>query len=117
MKSPSFWIAAKLWRISDALYARRQGITRIVCQGLMARPDRPPMVNGVYLAATGPDAVDRGFAAAILTEMKLTQNLVSWTEAALADEADARRAATVGYGLIAAFALAITALGWWTWYR
>jgi len=42
---------------------------------------------------------------------------VSWTDAALADEADARRAATVGYVLIAAFALAIGLFGWWTWYR
>jgi len=115
--APDPLTAAKLWRISDALYARRQGITRIVCQGLMARPDRPPMVNGVYLAATGPDAADRGFATAILTEMKLTQNLVSWTEAALADEADARRAATVGYLLIAAFAIALGVFAWWTWYR
>lgn len=109
--------AASLWRISDALYARRQAVTRIVCQGLMARADRPPMVNGVYLAATGPDAGDRGFAGAVLTELKLTQNLVSWTEAALADEADARRAATVGYVLIAAFAVALGLFGWWSWYR
>jgi IcmF-related N-terminal domain len=115
--APDPLTAAKLWRISDALYARQSSIVRIVCQGLMARPDRPPMVNGVYLAATGPDAVDRGFAAAVLTELKLTQNLVNWTEAALADEADARRAATVGYGLIAAFAIAIGVFGWWTWYR
>lgn len=115
--APDPLTAAKLWRISDALYARQDAITRIVCQGLMARPDRPPMVNGVYLAATGPDAGDRGFAAAVLTELKLTQNLVRWTEAALADEADARRAATVGYVLIALFAVAIGLFGWWTWNR
>ena len=115
--APDPLTAARLWRVSDALYARQNAITRIICQGLMARPDRPPMVNGVYLAATGPDAGDRGFAAAVLTELKLTQNLVSWTDAALADEADARRAATVGYVLIAAFALAIGLFGWRTWYR
>ncbi len=107
--------AARLWRLLDDLFARREAVARVVSQGLLSRPHRPAMLSGVYFAGTGPDAADRAFAAGVLAELRLSQNLVAWTETATADERDSRRTATVGYAAIALAAVALVAFGWWTW--
>jgi hypothetical protein len=107
--------AARLWRLLDDLFARREAIARTVSQGLLARPHRPAMLSGVYFAGTGPDAGDRAFAAGVLAELRLSQNLVAWTEAAAADERDCRRTAVIGYVAIVLAAVALAVFGWWTW--
>jgi len=107
--------AARLWRLLDDLFARREAVARVVSQGLLSRPNRPAMLSGVYFAGTGPDAGDRAFAAGVLAELRLSQNLVAWTEAASADERDCRRTAVVGYVAIVLAAIALGVFGWWTW--
>ena len=107
--------AARLWRLQDDLFARREAIARAVSQGLLSRPGRPAMLSGVYFAGTGPDAADRAFAAGVLAELRLSQNLVAWTPAATADERDCRRTAVVGYTAILLATIALVAFGWWTW--
>jgi hypothetical protein len=112
---PSPEEAARLWRLLDDLFARREAVARVVSQGLLSRPHRPAMLSGVYFAGTGPDAADRAFAAGVLAELRLSQNLVAWTETATADERDTRRTATVGYVAIVLAAVALVVFGWWTW--
>jgi hypothetical protein len=107
--------AARLWRLQDDLFARREAVARTVSQGLLSRPGRPTMLSGVYFAGTGPDAADRAFAAGVLAELRLSQNLVAWTPAATADERDCRRTAVVGYTAILLATIALVAFGWWTW--
>lgn len=113
--APSVDEAARLWRLLDDLFARREAVARVVSQGLLSRPHRPAMLSGVYFAGTGPDAGDRAFAAGVLTELRLSQNLVAWTETAAADERDCRRTAVVGYVAMVLAAFALGVFGWWTW--
>jgi hypothetical protein len=113
--APTAEEAARLWRLLDDLFARRDAVARVVSQGLLARPHRPAMLSGVYFAGTGPDAADRAFAAGVLAELRLSQNLVAWTEAAAADERDCRRTAVVGYVAIVLAAVALGVFAWWTW--
>ena len=75
------------------------------------------MLSGVYFAATGPDAADRAFAAGVLKELLLSQNLVAWTPTASARERDAGRTAVLGYAAVMLAAAALVAFGWWTWNR
>lgn len=113
--APSAEESARLWRLLDDLFARRDAVARVVSQGLLARPHRPAMLSGVYFAGTGPDAADRAFAAGVLAELRLSQNLVAWTEAAAADERDCRRTAAVGYVAVVLAATGLGVFGWWTW--
>lgn len=107
--------AARLWRLQDDLFARREAVARVVSQGLLSRTHRPAMLSGVYFAGTGPDVGDRAFAAGVLAELRLSQNMVAWTEAASADERDSRRTAAIGYAAVVLAAVALLAFGWWTW--
>jgi len=106
---------ARLWALTDELCSRRGAITRLVGQGIADGTDRPPMLAGTYLAGTGPDERDRAFASGVIQQLIALQNNVGWTAAAIAEETDYVRMATVGYAAALALVIAVATFGYTTW--
>ena len=106
---------ARLWCLTDELFARRGAITRMIGQGLADGIDRPPMLAGAYLAGTGPDERDQAFAMGVVQQLIALQNNVGWTAAAIAEEADYARMSTVGYAAAIVLAVAVATFGYTTW--
>ena len=65
------------------------------------------MVAGFYLAATGMNPEkDQAFVPGVFQQLVQNQNAVTWTQDALAEEADYRRWTTYGYGALGIFLIA-----------
>lgn len=106
---------ARLWKLTDELHRRRSALTRMIGQGLADGMDRPPMLAGAYLAGTGPDERDQAFATGLVQQLIALQNNVSWTDAALAEEADYRRMAAVGYAAAIVLVIAVGIFAYTSW--
>ena len=102
--------AKRLWQLFSQLDEKRERAVRLIGQGLLARPDRPPMLSGIYLAATGRDARAQAFTAGIVKELLVQQNAVAWTPAARAREADFKRIALFGYAIVVVLLTVIAGL-------
>ena len=75
----------------------------------------PPLLGGCYVAGTGADGQrEQAFLAGVIRRALENQNAVRWTEDALAEDADYRRYAYLGYLALAAFVAAVVAM-LWTW--
>ncbi len=106
---------ARMWRLTAELNDRRTTLARLVAQSLTDDPARPPLLAGVYLAGTGPDAADQAFAAGVVRQLITMQNGVSWTARADAEEADYKRMTLVGYLAMLAVVIAVGTLAYTTW--
>ncbi len=102
--------AKRLWQLFSQLDEHRERAVRLIGQGLLARPERPPMLSGIYLAATGSDAREHAFTAGIVKELLVQQNAVAWTPTAIAREADFKRIALFGYAIVFVLLVAIAGL-------
>lgn len=108
---------ARLWSLTEEVFARRGAITRMLGQGLGDASTRPPMLAGAYLAGTGPDEQDQAFAAGVVQQLMSLQNNVAWTAPAEAEERDYHRMAAIGYAAVVALVLAVAVFGYLTWWR
>lgn len=108
---------ARLWSLTEEVFARRGAIARMVGQGLGDASTRPPMLAGAYLAGTGPDEQDQAFAAGVVTQLLSLQNNVAWTVPAEAEERDYYRMAAIGYAAVVALLLSVMVFGYLTWSR
>jgi hypothetical protein len=75
--------------------------------------DSVPMFGGLYLAATGRDAKQQAFVEGVFQRVIESQNAVSWSPQALAEDAQRNRLAMVGYVAVAALTLAAAGAGYW----
>jgi hypothetical protein len=106
----------KLFTFLHEVYERGPRLGRLLARGLPPDPtaaatgdalDAYPLIGGCYLAATGRDERDQAFAAGVFERLAQSQDSVSWTAAAVAENRAYRRLATALY--VAALALAVPA--------
>jgi hypothetical protein len=109
---------SRLFQLLSQLREREKQLSRILARGLTTPRGGPVLFGGCYLAATGADAASQqAFVGGVMRHLLDNQNYVSWTAAALAEEADYRR--LTWYARAGALILA-TALGmmvYYFWYR
>jgi hypothetical protein len=72
-----------------------------------------PMFGGIYLAATGRDGKQQAFVEGVFQRVIESQNAVSWSPEALAEDARHSRLAVAGYAAVAVLAVAAVGAGWW----
>ena len=72
-----------------------------------------PMFGGIYLAATGRDGKQQAFVEGVFQRVIESQNAVSWSPEALAEDARRSRLAVVGYAAVAVLAVAAVGAGYW----
>jgi hypothetical protein len=87
--------------------ARVALFARLLSRAFTPETNAPPMLGGGYLAGTGADERDQAFLAGVIRRLLQHQNAVRWTDDALAEDADYRRYAFLGYVAVAVFLAAV----------
>jgi hypothetical protein len=103
-----------LYLLLNQVYLRGPRLARLLSRGLPAGTSQPsadtldslPLLGGCYLAGTGRGPDDQAFAAAVIQRLIAGQSSVSWTGAAIAQDARDRRAAAIGSMAMAAIVVA-----------
>ena len=103
-----------LYMLLNQVYQRGPRLARVLGRGLpggsgqdAADPmDALPLFAGCYLAGTGRTPQDQAFVPAVVNRLIEGQSSVSWTGAALAEDARYRRWTTYGYMAMAAILVA-----------
>jgi hypothetical protein len=103
-----------LYMLLNQVYQRGPRLARVLGRGLpggsgqdAADPmDALPLFAGCYLAGTGRTPQDQAFVPAVVNRLIEGQSSVSWTGAALAEDARYRRWTTYGYMAMAAVLVA-----------
>jgi hypothetical protein len=89
---------AGLFFFADEFRERRQQLCTILTRGLETDGGEPLLFGGCYLAGTGRDPkTEQGFVRGVFGRLLEEQDHVSWSEAALADDAACRGWARVCY--------------------
>ena len=92
----------ELFLFLDEMRDRKDRLSRFIMQGLARDFDGPLLFGGCYLAGTGTDKErDQAFTRGVLQRLLDSQNLVSWTDQALAEDARARTITFFGYAALA----------------
>jgi hypothetical protein len=99
-----------LYMLLNQVYQRGPRLARIFGRGLpggsgqdTAEPlDAVPMFGGCYLAGTGRTAQEQAFVPAVVQRLVGEQDRVSWTTAALADDARYKQWTAIGYATVVA---------------
>ncbi|HEY1380304.1 MAG TPA: type VI secretion protein IcmF/TssM N-terminal domain-containing protein [Gemmataceae bacterium] len=94
-----------LYMLLHGVYDRGPRLARVLSRGLpggsgqdAADPlDALPLFGGCYLAGTGRTPQDQAFVPAVVQRLFDAQSSVSWTSAALAEDARHRRWTAIGY--------------------
>jgi hypothetical protein len=110
-----------LYLLLREVYTRGPRLARVLARGLQtggpetADPlDALPLFGGCYLAGTGRQAAEQAFVPGVFQRLVDGQSSVSWTGAALDEDARYRRWAAYGYtGLAAAVVASLLLAGWW----
>ncbi|QEH33049.1 hypothetical protein OJF2_15450 [Aquisphaera giovannonii] len=85
-----------LFQFLGKIRERRERLARLVRDCIPAVADEKLMFGGCYFAATGEgDDAERAFASGVLNRLVQEQDLVSWTEQAMAEDATFARTAGV----------------------
>ncbi len=106
----------QLFELMESIRVRAPGLDRLLMRIRCSEPALEFMLGGFYLAATGttPDQ-DQAFVPGIFQQLVANQNAVSWTDDALAEEADYQRWTTYGYAALAIFLIAMIMLLYSRW--
>ena len=89
---------AELYRFIHEIRSRQQRLSRLLVRAIASGDPRRWRPGGLYLAATGADAVrQQGFAGGIFPQLLAMQDDVWWTREALAEDATCRRWTRAGY--------------------
>jgi len=108
----------RLYQFLGQIRERQKRFGRIVSRALLLESPGPLLFGGCYVGATGSDAsTEQGFVAGTFRRLTENQNYVSWTDQALAEEADYSRLTTYGYVGIAVITLALVGLGYYFWQK
>jgi hypothetical protein len=85
-----------LFQFLGKVRERRDRLARLVRDCIPTLPGERLMFGGCYFAATGDgDEAERAFTSGVLNRMVQDQDLVSWTEQAMAEDATFARTATL----------------------
>jgi hypothetical protein len=88
----------------ELLYEARRRLVhlgRLVSRAVTGEDSGPPMLGGCYVAGTGGDSLtEQAFLAGVVRRVLEHQNAVRWTDEALAEDAEYRRYAFLGYALL-----------------
>jgi hypothetical protein len=104
----------RLYQLMAQMRERQKRFAKIVSRALVLEASGPPLFGGCYVGATGSDpGTEQGFVAGTFRRLTENQNFVSWTDEALAEEADYSRLITYGYVGIAVMVLALVGIGYW----
>ena len=107
---------SRLFQFLGELRERQNRMTLLLTHGIAVSDSGPSLFGGCFLAATGPDvATQQAFANGVFRLMLDNQSLVSWTDAALAEEADYRRLTRYCYIGTILLAVALMALVYYFW--
>jgi len=108
----------RLYQLLGQMRERQKRFGRIVSRALILDAPGPLLFGGCYVGATGSDpSTEQGFVAGTFRRLTENQNYVSWTDQALADEADYSRLMTYGYVGIVVITLALVGLGYYFYQR
>jgi hypothetical protein len=108
----------RLYQLLGQMRERQKRFARIVSRALLLESDGPLLFGGCYVGATGSDpSSEQGFVAGTFRRLTENQNYVSWTDQALAEEADYNRLTTYGYVGIALITIALVGLGYYFYQR
>jgi hypothetical protein len=106
----------RLYQLMGQMRERQKRFARIVSRALVLDADGPLLFGGCYVGATGADAnTEQGFVAGTFRRLTENQNYVSWTDRALAEEADYNRLTTYGYVGIVVLVIVLVGIGYWFW--
>lgn len=99
----------------DEMRGRKSKLSRILTNGIARDAPVPLLYAGCYLAGTGADRDrEQAFVAGVFKRLLENQNVVSWTDEALAHDRRSQRRASLGYAALAALGLAVVgALGYY----
>ena len=101
----------ELFLFLDEMRDRKDRLSRFIMQGLARDFDGPLLFGGCYLAGTGADKErDQAFTRGVLQRLLDSQNLVSWTDQALTDDARSRTVTFFGYIVLAALVTVVIAV-------
>src|SRR5713101_7754597 len=104
----------RLYQLLGQIRERQKRFGRIVSRALLLESDGPLLFGGCYVGATGSDpGAEQGFVAGTFRRLTENQNYVSWTDEALAEEADYSRLTTYGYVGIVVMVLVLVGVGYW----
>jgi hypothetical protein len=114
--TPLFGGNSHLALLLDEMNERANSLSLIVLQAVA--PERDPLFRyaGCYLAATGPKG-NQGFVAGVIQKLVREQSSVSWTQAALTEDAQSRTWANYYFLLACLLFLAAAGLLGWIIYR
>lgn len=105
----------RLFLMLEEMRGRGKWLGRILANGV-AR-DAAGLFGGCYLAGTGANKErDQGFVAGVFRRLVESQNFVSWTDQAQADDVKNHRLATAGYVVLGVAAVALSALAAYRWF-
>ncbi len=107
-----------LYLLMRAVFERGPRLAELLARGVppVGGPDElatVPMFGGIYLAATGRDSKQQAFVEGVFQRVIESQNAVSWSPEALAEDARRTRLAVAGYVAVAVLAAAAAAAGYW----
>jgi len=106
----------QLHQVLARLRERQERIYRILARAFASEPPSTTLFGGCYLAATGRDSShEQAFVASIFRRLVENQNYVSWTSEALAEDADYRRWALIGWGWLVVLLLTVVGLAYAFW--
>jgi hypothetical protein len=94
------------------LRERRERFGRVLTRGLATDQSGPLLFGGCYVAATGKDpGRDQAFVAGVFRRLPESQNFVSWTDEALAEESQHQTWSGYLWVLVGVLVLAIVGVG------
>lgn len=106
----------QLNQVLTRIQERQDRVFRALTRAFASESPDTTLFGGCYLAATGRDAAhEQAFVAGIFRRLLENQNYVSWTSEALAEDADYRRWAMLGWLSIAVFLVMVASLGYFFW--
>jgi hypothetical protein len=92
----------ELFLMLDEMRERKDHLARFIVQGLARAADGPLLFGGCYMAATGAERdKDQAFIRGVLARLFESQNFVSWTGQAKAEDARCHTATLGGYAALA----------------
>ncbi|MDX2035600.1 MAG: type VI secretion protein IcmF/TssM N-terminal domain-containing protein [Isosphaeraceae bacterium] len=107
----------RLFRFVTALRERQKNLGHILSRAFGSEQAGPPMFGGCYLAGTGRDPMnDQAFIVGVFDRPSKDQELVSWTEEAIEEDASCNFWSKVGYVVVFVVALGIAG-GLFLWFK
>jgi hypothetical protein len=106
----------QLYQVLTRLQERQNRIFRALARTFASESPDSTLFGGCYLAATGRDALhEQAFVVGVFRRLIECQNYVSWTSEAMAEDAEYRRWAFLGWSGLALFLVMVASLGYFYW--